>query len=766
MPYTAPAKTLPAAQHIEYTEASSGPRTERSSAARPATHRSQSSRSYSSTSYVRRHRRSPSISKTNNNQSPTETTTHPHLTIDPHASLRQSPPPLNNAMIPPGAVISPPESVANSSDEDSSGSKDEIKLEELEAAVRSIEQRRESSPERGIVEPTEGTGTEAQPSSSQVSTPPQAQPEPKFLRLSKEHRKISHSRSSTESAVDLKREQALTSSPDDSDAEAAPKPPMVRKKSGELVRPALRPATARRRPSSMPGTPNYAKAVHFDSQLEHIRHFLQLDRPLAVSAETSPVDSYDGESEFPFGHDADKSTPSWEWELRLTNFPKDTDASRQATHAVRLDRLCLSFDKKSLIGSVSVANLAFHKHVAARFTFDYWRTVSEVTAVYNNDVRRKHSHDGYDRFTFDIKLDDQANLESKTMFVCIRYNVDGQEHWDNNQNKNYQVDFVKVPKSAPRKAAAPSRPSLPRSRTFTGSTSSSRQQSMPPSFDNFPEVGKSASFGSSFNTKVGPMLSRSATNDIDTIGPPKRREKPHPQAFGNRYDFGASLTAAIQTKPPVDRTTLTARARSSQPTEAPKASAVEKDLDVKPGRISPVRSDVRPGDLKPSSLVSSKPCHESSSYKELVDKYCFYGSPVESSTPEKAPSFSNFTLTLKGNEKSRFLTTAAPSPPLSPRSLPARESTTSELPHSDNHSTSMNSGPGSPRISRSTSPSMNFRYPYHQKTLQNGFMKDPQSSPVIRGGYDVSFLEMPDSLVFPSFANASTHAPYVGVGAH
>ncbi|EPS33429.1 hypothetical protein PDE_08391 [Penicillium oxalicum 114-2] len=765
MPYTAPAKTLPAAQHIEYTEPSPGPRTERSSAARPANHRSQNSRNYSSTAYVRRHRRSPSISKSNSPSS-TDSSTHSHPTLDPHASLRQSPPPLNNAIIPPGAVISPPESVSNSSDEESSGSKDDIKLEELEAAVRSIEQRRESSPERSTMRSAEETSPEARPSSSLSSSAlPQAKPEPKFLRLSKEHRKISHSRSSTESAVELKREQALTSSPDDSDAEAAPKPPMVRKKSGELVRPALRPATARRRPSSMPGTPNYAKAVHFDSQLEHIRHFLQLDRPLAVSAETSPVDSHDGESEFPFGHDADKSGSSWEWELRLSNFPKDTDAPHQATHAVRLDRLCLSFDKKSLIGSVSVANLAFHKHVAARFTFDYWRTVSEVTAVYNNDIRRKHAHDGYDRFTFDIKLDDQANLESKTMFVCIRYNVDGQEHWDNNQNKNYQVDFVKVPKTAPSKAATPSRPALPRSRTFTGSTSSNRQQSMPPSFDDFPEVGKSASFGNSFNSKAGPILSRSATNDIDTVGPPKRREKPHPQAFGNRYDFGASLTAAMRTKTPVDRTTLTARARSSQPTEAPKARSGETELDVKPGRISPVRDDARPGDLKPSSLVSSKPCHESSSYKELVDKYCFYGSASDSSTPEKPPSFGNFTLTLKEDEKSRLLTTAAPSPPLSPRSLPAREpSMSSDGSHSEGRSASFHSSPGSPRISRSTSPSMNFRYPYHHKTLQNGFMKDPQSSPVIRGGHDVSFLEMPESLVFPSFADSSTYAPYVGMG--
>ncbi|CEO60309.1 hypothetical protein PMG11_04941 [Penicillium brasilianum] len=557
MPYTAPVKSLLAAQHIEYTNLPFDTRPERPGVARSASHRLQNSRSYSSTSYVRRHRRSPSISKSNGLSS-SEPPSRISPTIDPHASLRQSPPPLNNAAIPPGAVISPPESVTNSSDEESSEPKDEIKFEELEAAVRSIEQRREYSPEREMMRASDESGTEAQSSSSHAPPTHQSKPKPNYLRLSKESRKISHSRSSTETAVDIRREQALTSSPDDSDADSTPKPPMVRKKSGELVRPALRPATARRRPSSMPGTPVYAKAVHFDSQLEHIRHFLQLDRPLAVSAETSPVDSHDGDTEFPFGLDANKSSSSWEWELRLPNFPKD--APHSATHAVRLERLFLSADKKSLIGSVSVANLAFHKHVAARFTFDNWRTVSEVVAVYSHDARRKHTHDGHDRFTFDIKLDDQANLESKTMFVCIRYNVDGQEHWDNNNGLNYQVEFVKASKPAANKPSGGSRPALPRSRTFTGSHSGSRPQSMPPSFEDHADVGKKLPFANPFTANAGPPLSRSTSNDIDTVGPPKRREKPHPQAFGNR---------------------------SSQTPEAPKAKPVEKDLGSRTDRISP-----------------------------------------------------------------------------------------------------------------------------------------------------------------------------------
>lgn len=167
-------------------------------------------------------------------------------------------------------------------------------------------------------------------------------------------------------------------------------------------------------------------------------------------------------------------------------------------------------------------------------------------------------------------------------------------------------------------------------------------------------------------------------------------------------------------------------------------------MDIRPGRISPVRNDARPEDLKPSSLVSSKPCHESSSYKELVDKYCFVSYPPGSfggqptnlplqygssnNTPnEKPPNFANFTLSLKGEEPAKLFNAAAPSPPLSPRSLP-RELVATEASRMESRPAS-----GSPRASPRASPSMAFRYPYHQTTLQNGFMKDSQSSPVIRG---------------------------------
>lgn len=229
---------------------------------------------------------------------------------------------------------------------------------------------------------------------------------------------------------------------------------MLRKKSGELVRPSLRPSPHRRPPSSMPETTTFPKAVHFDQHLEHVRYFLQVDRPLAISTDSSLTESYDGNTELLLSDEDSPNTSSrlFEWEIVASNFPAETpDRLRQP---VLVERVFLLADNNTLAGSVAVANLAFQKTVIARFTLDYWKTTSEVLAEYNNDIHLKQA-DGYDRFNFNIKLSDQANLEAKTMFFCVRYAVNGVEYWDNNNLKNFRVNFrkkAKKPLSLIRKA--------------------------------------------------------------------------------------------------------------------------------------------------------------------------------------------------------------------------------------------------------------------------------------------------------------------------
>lgn len=662
---------------------------------------------------------------------------------------------MTNAVIPNGAIISPPESAPNSSDDDddvvaaATPQRGEMSLAKLDAAIRSIQLERDPTASHTQAE-SEGDR------SSEIS-----------LHLpsgrSSGTRKISHSRASTESSILLK--ESAPSSPDESDPDddelLLRRHTMVRKKSGELVRPALRPPSRKSRPSSMPGTPTYAKNVHFDTQLEHIRHFLQLDKPLAVSADTSPVECFDGEMEYPFNAGKVLTTPAFEWEMRLANFPRD-DVLRGRRHPVRLERMFLSSDNKNLIGVVAVANLAFHKHVVARFTFDDWKTVSEVSGEFTSDVRRKQAHDGFDRFNFTIKLADQANLENKTMFVCIRYNVGGREYWDNNSGMNYQVDFSKKEKkiiasggsSSSGKLGLPSAPG-PRTRSLPTS-SNSRPRSLPPSFDDFSEgldYFRSLSLGhDGLTAEPSPLpLTRGGESEF-VPETPRRREKPAPQAFGNRYDFGVSLSAAmLGAAANQDRTTLSAKAKSESLSE----SAVRKVESSFTGRQKADSSSNRntfretkapaeeanPEPLKPSSIVSSKPHLESSVYKELVDKYCFFGSAKNSIVPDPVvlkPAVANSEAektsplpsaeTRTGGTRPSAIPVALSSKEFVPRVESAISGNNNDLFHS---SGSFSSSSNPPSLVSSPSPNY-FSFSHHQ-SMHNGFLNESHTPTVIRG---------------------------------
>lgn len=440
--------------------------------------------------------------------------------------------------------------------------------------------------------------------------------------LSADARKISHSRSSSEIMlskhnVSLNTDSLVVSSTEASDCEDDElriKPPLLRKKSGELVKSALRPAS-RRRPSSMPGTPTYSKAVHFNEDIEQVRHFLQVDRPIAVSAGSSPVETYDSETEYPFYEDRKEKEP--EWEMKLANFPVHDTYERQ-TNPVRVERIFLASDNKTLVGTVACANISFHKVVIARFTLDYWKTTSEVVAEFNHDVRKKQKDDGYDRFNFNIKLADQANLESKTLLLCVRYQVNGQEFWDNNGSINYQVDFVKKSKPSPTRGSSGTLRAIPRSRH---SPTGTRPRSMPAgSFDD--DFG-TAEFGSKFAFGPGRAQFKESPSATIRLKPKSKRGSLYPdqaatrqpggQAFSTRYDFSASLSAALSNAQSVlgDRSGLT-------PNGTQKVSK-----DYFNGAAAPKAPAAHVPGTRPGGLSSEKPDLQSAEYNELIQKFCF-----------------------------------------------------------------------------------------------------------------------------------------------
>lgn len=615
MPYTPPSQRSPATSktnspilsrnHSYVDQTSLSP----ASAQRPAL-----PRSVSSTSYLNKSRRSPSFSIADNTAANGQTA-NGSVDISSEAnrthgrsrngSIRQSPSPVNDLLIPSGAITTPPDS----SDDDERG-RNIGNLRELQEALQHIDVKRVPSPDRNGITPT--------PNNTPL-------PMTAVRSLSQEARKISHSRSASEITLSKHMIHPLNTDPiisssDGSDAEDDElriKPPLLRKKSGELVKPALRPPS-RRRPSSMPGTPTYSKAVHFNEEIEQVRHFLQVDRPIAVSAGSSPVETYDSETEYPFHEDTKPKTP--EWEIKLANFPQHETHERQ-TAPVRVERIFLAHDNQTLVGNIACANIAFQKFVVARFTLDYWKTTSEVVAEFNHDVRKKHKDDGYDRFNFNIKLADQANLESKTLLLCVRYQVNGQEFWDSNNSMNYQVDFSKKVKPRQSKRSNGSLGAIPRSRH---SPLAPRPRSMPPaSLDD--DFGHEFENKFQFGSGRGVIIGDSPQTTIKLKPKSKRGslfpdQAPHRsqggQAFSSRYDFGASLSAALSTAQTAlgDRSGLKINTSDAgkngyfdRPATAPQALST---------------GGLVPG-TRPDSMSIEKPDLQSAEYNELIQKFCF-----------------------------------------------------------------------------------------------------------------------------------------------
>lgn len=534
--------------------------------------------------------------------------------------------------------------------------------------------------------------------------------------LTPEALKILHTRSSSDVALSSKA-PCIELSPcplsDDSDLEEDElrmKPPLLRKKSGELVKPALRPPS-RRRPSSAPGTPTFSKAVHFNDDIEQVRHFLQVDRPIAVSAGSSPVETYDSESEYPFRADQQTAARSLEWEIRLANFPRDS--FERQSQPIRLDRLFLSSDHRNLIGSVSVANIAFHKFVVARFTFDYWKTTSEVVAEFNHDVRKQQVGDGYDRFTFSIKLSDQANLETKTLLLCVRYNVNGQEYWDNNNWMNFQVDFVKKAKTAnvavgKQGTATQSKGVIPRSRQ---SASAPRPRSMPLCFDD-------EEFLCLFDPKHGfnlgkipvdesqnPMLRfRDPSNAQRSSLPNPVPRKTSGQAFSTRYDFGASLSATISSP------------QSPVPSTSPKPAQ-----NLRLEQVS-----------KPTAISSEKPDVKSAEYNELIQKYCFFGSGKNPSsthdTKHAAQTDGINHEEVTSEQSSSSGTSSGSNSPVPIKDLPPQVDGAADVVRSHLPYLSRSTSPAAITGSRTQSP-VSFGYPYRR----GGLFGESQTRQAIRG---------------------------------
>lgn len=92
-------------------------------------------------------------------------------------------------------------------------------------------------------------------------------------------------------------------------------------------------------------------------------------------------------------------------------------------------------DQCHLVGTVKVKNIAFEKEVIIRWTDNEWKSYYDRPCKY---LCNRHS-DAYDTFQFDFEIPrDDAAHQRIEFSVCFKP-AGGQECWDSNDGKNYEV---------------------------------------------------------------------------------------------------------------------------------------------------------------------------------------------------------------------------------------------------------------------------------------------------------------------------------------
>ncbi|XP_077866604.1 protein phosphatase 1 regulatory subunit 3C-like isoform X2 [Saccoglossus kowalevskii] len=114
---------------------------------------------------------------------------------------------------------------------------------------------------------------------------------------------------------------------------------------------------------------------------------------------------------------------------------------------VKNQKVCLenvAIADLTIVGTVRVANIAFHKTVKVRFTANGWKNFYDIQACYI-----KGSCDGpTDRFAFGITPPRSFETGDR-IELAISFEASGGTYWDNNNKKNYVFECFKKTKHHP-----------------------------------------------------------------------------------------------------------------------------------------------------------------------------------------------------------------------------------------------------------------------------------------------------------------------------
>ena len=195
---------------------------------------------------------------------------------------------------------------------------------------------------------------------------------------------------------------------------------------------------------SAPVSPRRKKAVRFADalglDLENVKHFMVSgDPPFVPESATRSLRLGDVPSRFR-RHPETADCPDYRSYITV-RFSQPGAAvdfiSGVLMTMVKVENCVVDKVQMVVNGTVRVANVAYDKHVAVRYTYNDWVTCSEVGATYVPG-----SNDGpTDRFSFALYLPpDFATVSGSRVEFAVRYDTPGCSRWDNNDALNYVIE--------------------------------------------------------------------------------------------------------------------------------------------------------------------------------------------------------------------------------------------------------------------------------------------------------------------------------------
>ncbi|XP_061882901.1 protein phosphatase 1 regulatory subunit 3E [Entelurus aequoreus] len=194
-------------------------------------------------------------------------------------------------------------------------------------------------------------------------------------------------------------------------------------------------------------SPTSQKKVRFaDSlglELISVKHFDDSDEPEVPERILAKLPKYTD-----FNHMATKfpraPPQSVFMELQFSN-PAALPGFEQRVREVKVLLERVETDEFSLSGFVRVLNMAFEKSVSLRYSLNNWLTCMDSLASYVPE-----SSDGAtDKFSFKVVMPTYMENGGMLQFA-IKYQVGGQEFWDNNNGNNYKVRRHRFKMSPPK----------------------------------------------------------------------------------------------------------------------------------------------------------------------------------------------------------------------------------------------------------------------------------------------------------------------------